>query len=160
MKKKKLGILFLFLQIYVANLWAIGDKTLIVELQEGNKTEFVLSRSPILTFANKVLQIEISGSSNNFEINNVKQFYFDDASTGISPISSSNMKIISQDNNHIVIEGINETDKVHIYSVDGKMMNNRVKVNRNRAEISLTSLPKGIYLINVSNKQTFKIHRK
>ena len=160
MKKKEFGMPFLFLQIYVANLWAIGDKALIVELQEGNKAEFVLSKSPILTFANKVLQIEINGSSNNFELNDVKQFYFDDASTGISPISSTDVRIICQDNNRIVIEGINETDKVQLYSVDGKMMNNRVEVNRSRAEISLTSLPKGIYLINVPNKQTFKIRRK
>ncbi|MBR0047302.1 MAG: T9SS type A sorting domain-containing protein [Bacteroidaceae bacterium] len=160
MKKKKLGMLLLFLQFSVLNLWATSEKALIVELQNGSKTEFLLSGKPELTFANRVLQIAVKGSISSFEIGNVKQFYFDDASTGIESIASNGLRIVSKDDNLIIIEGIDGDDKISLYSLNGEMMSIQPEISGNRAEVPLVSLPQGIYLIKISNKQTFKIYRK
>ena len=160
MKKKKLGMLLLFLQFSVLNLWATSEKALIVELQNGSKTEFLLSGKPELTFANWGLQIAVKGSISSFEIGNVKQFYFDDASTGIESIASNGLRIVSKDDNLIIIEGIDGDDKISLYSLNGEMMSIQPEISGNRAEVPLVSLPQGIYLIKISNKQTFKIYRK
>ena len=160
MKKKKLGMLLLFLQFSVLNLWATSEKALIVELQNGSKTEFLLSGKPELTFANRVLQIAVKGSISSFEIGNVKQFYFDDASTGIESIASNGLRIVSKDDNLIIIEGIDGDDKISLYSLNGEMMSIQPEISGNRAEVPLVSLPQGIYLIKISNKQPFKIYRK
>ncbi len=160
MKKKELGMLLLFLQFSVLNLWATSEKALIVELQNGSKTEFLLSGKPELTFTNQVLQIAVKGSISSFEIGNVKQFYFDDASTGIESISSNGLRIVSKDDNLIIIEGIDGDDKINLYSLNGEMMSSPSEISGNRAEVPLVSLPQGIYLIKISNKQTFKIYRK
>ena len=160
MKKKKLWVLFLLMQLSTVGLWADSGKSLVVELQNDRRATFVLSENPALTFADKVLQIELGGKSDKFEIDNVKQFYFDDVSTGVSPVSARELRIVSRDDNHVVLEGIGESDVVVLYSADGKVVDSQIEISGNRAEIPLASLTRGIYLIKVSNKQTFKIYRK
>lgn len=160
MKQKFFLILFLWMQLFTVSLWAASEKSLVVELQNNRRTTFVLSANPTLTFVNNVLQIEVGGKSNDFEIDNVKHFYFDDVSTDIASVSSEKLRIISKDNNHVVIEGIEENDAVMLYSADGKIVDSQIEILGKKAEVSLTSLARGIYIIKVSNKQTFKIYRK
>lgn len=161
MKKKIIGMTLLFLQLSVVSLWADNDRTLVVEMHNGSSISFVLSKKPVLTFANRMLQIEVEGSLASMEIDNVSQFYFKDAATGnISVQTDGDLRIASQDNNRIVIEGINPTDKVNLYSADGRMMNPQVEYNGTRAEVSLSALPQGIYVIQISNNQPIKINKK
>ena len=160
MKKKKLWVLFLLMQLSTVGLWADSGKSLVVELQNDRRATFVLSENPTLTFADKVLQIEVGSKSNKFEIDNVKQFYFVDVSTGVIPVSSDELRVVSRDDNHVVLEGIGESDVVVLYSADGKVVDSQIEISGNRAEIPLASLTRGIYLNKVSNKQTFKIYRK
>lgn len=160
MKKKKMKLVLLLCWVSIAHIWAAEDKALIVELASGGQTTFVLSAKPTMTFANQALRISVSGTSTSFEIDDVKRFYFDDASTGISVPKASELKITQQSDDVWLIDGLDESDRIRLYAVDGKQHADRITTNGHQATVSLTALPKGIYLINVSNKQTFKIHRK
>ena len=157
MKKRRLCMVCLLLGFSMLNIRAVEQKALVVELQDGSKSLFVLSEKPEMTFANHVLKILMSGKSTDYEIYRVKQFYFDDSTNRISPLMANEFHIVSQSSEKITVEGIGENDQVGLYSVNGMELKNRVSVGKNQADISLARLPKGTYIINVSNKKSFKI---
>lgn len=160
---KKLTLVFLLLSCATIGINASEEKILIVEMQSGDKTTFLLTEKPEMSFSNHVLFIGINGKDTSFEISQVKQFYFEDASSqaGISlPQQDGELHVIYQTNDKLVIDGIGQNDKIRIYSIDGKTFTTDVVTSNGRAEISLSTLNKGTYLINVSNKQVFKIYRK
>lgn len=160
MKMKRFSLACLLLGFSMLSIRAVEEKALIVEQQNGSTTVFLLSEKPEMTFADHVLQIGMNGKTTSFEIEKVQQFYFDNASSGVSPLAANGLRIYSPSNDRIVIEGIDEKEAVSLYSLEGMAFANHVSTRNGVAEISLASLPKGTYLIEVSNKKTFKIVRK
>ena len=142
------------------SIQAAEEKALIVEQQNGSTTVFLLSEKPEMTFADHVLQIGVNGKTTSFEIEKVQQFYFKNISSGVSPLAANGLRIYSPSDDKIVIEGIDEKDAVSLYTIEGVAYANCVSTQNRTAEVSLASLPKGTYLINISNKKTFKIVRK
>lgn len=134
-------------------------KALIVERQNGTKTTFILAEQPELTFADKALHISVSGKSTDFEIGDVKQFYFGDAATDIAAPQADGLRVVCQSDDKIVIEGVGAHAVVQLFALNGTRLTGHASVADGRAEVTLTSLPKGIYLIKI-NQQTFKIYRK
>lgn len=161
MNIKKRLLAELLLLCSVIGVQASDDKTLIVEMLNGQKTAFMLTEKPELTFANHVLNISMNGDLTDFEISSVKQMYFiEELGVGISNSVHSDLKIIRSTNNSVVIEGCTQEMPVQIFSIDGIQHSECVKSVNGRMEITLISLPKGIYIINIANQQTFKIIKK
>ncbi len=63
MKKIKIGLSLLLLLLSSITANAINGKALIVELDNGTKTTFVLSDHPTLTFQNRILKVEVDGKN-------------------------------------------------------------------------------------------------
>lgn len=135
-------------------------KALFIEGTDGSKTAFVLSEKPEVTFVGKVLRVSVNGKNTDFEISGVKQFRFNDAATDIEMLKADDTKIFYQLGDKVIIEGIRANVPVQLYSVSGTLLKGRVSFSDDHAEVSFTSLPKGIYLIKISNQQTIKIYRK
>lgn len=135
-------------------------KALIIENKDGSKTAFVLSEKPEITFADNVLRVNMKGKNVDFEISDVKQFYFNNAATDIAVLKADDAKIVYQSDDRIIIEGINSNAPIQLYAVNGTKIVGRVSTSEDRAEVSIVSLPKGIYLINISNQQTLKFYKK
>lgn len=153
-------LLFFSMTLSIAEMWAAESKSLIVELQNGSQTTFVLSEKPEMTFANHVLTIVMNNKSSDFEISDVKQFYFGEISSDIQQLKVNELKIVYQSDDKVVIEGASESDRIVIYSIKGVMQKAAVSFDGEKAEVSLSSLPKGTYIVNVQNKQSFKIIKK
>lgn len=160
MKKKMICLLFFSMALSMTQMFASENKALIVELQNGSQTTFVLSEKPVLTFANHVLKIVINQKSSDFEISNVKHFYFSDQSSDIQQLKANNVNFVYQSNDKVVIEGVSENDQILIYSAKGIMQKGTVWRNGSDVEVSLSALPVGIYFVSVQNKQTIKIFKK
>jgi hypothetical protein len=160
MKKKMICLLFFSMALSMTPMFASENKALIVELQSGSQTTFFLSEKPVLTFANHVLKIVINQESCDYEISNVKYFYFSDQSSDVQQLKANNVNIVYQSKDKVVIEGVSENDQIQIYSAKGIMQKGIVGRNGNNVEVSLSALPTGVYLISVQNKQTIKIFKK
>ena len=103
----------------------------------------------------------MDGSNTDFEIADVSQLYFAEDVQSIETSTKENsIRITYRSNDKVIVEGLSDSDHVRLYSSEGVKYAERVSVSAGRAEVSLQSLPKGIYLINIKNKQTFKIQRK
>lgn len=158
---KKIAMSFLFLCISAIGAKAMGGKALIVETANGEKTAFVLAQSPIMTFSGKVLKIRVGIEFTSFSFDVVKQYYFADATTGLDIVKGDmDLKITYQGENQLVIEGLDEKEHIAIYDMNGIRSNVSISQAGSRAEISLSALPKGVYIAKIGNKQNFKIHRK
>ena len=160
MKKKMICLLFFSMALSMTQMFASENKALIVELQNGSQTTFVLSEKPVLTFANHVLKIVTNQGSSDYEISNVKQFYFGDQSSDVQQLKANNVNIVYQSKDKVIIEGVSENDQIHIYSVKGIMQKGIVLRNGTVVEVSLSALPAGIYFVSVQNKQTIKLFKK
>ena len=142
-------------------VFAYSNKALIIERQNGMKMTFLLKEKPELSFSNHVLHISVNGKNTEFEINNVNQFYFkEDDESAIEDVKANNIWISYQSDNIVVLEGVKKSDNIRIYSINGLQYPNCVTISENHAKVSLASLPKGAYLINIQNKQTFKVYKK
>lgn len=160
LKRFLLPILFLLL---TPKLCAAEANALIVLKNNGSKLTFVLSKKPELSFANRILQITYAGDKTLIELEEVEQFYFDGLPTDISSPTETGgqeFKISYPAPDLAVVEGLNEKADVRLYSLKGIPYPKNVRMNRNQAEISLSSLPKGIYIININSTQSIKIIRK
>ena len=150
---------FLLFGCLIHNAQADG-KALIVESSNGSKTAFVLSKNPELTFVDKFLRIDMNGKNTDFEISDVRQFYFDEVATDIAELKATEVNVVYLSNDKIVIEGIEPNIPVQLYALNGAQIGGKISVSGNHVEISLFALPKGIYFIKISNQQPFKIYRK
>lgn len=158
---KKSAMLFLLLCISAIDAKAMGGKALIVETTNGEKTAFVLAQSPIVTFSEKVLKIMVENEFTSFSLDVVKQYYFADAATGIDVVKGNiDLRITYQGDNLLVVDGLDEKEHIDIYDMNGIRSNVSISRVGSRAEISLATLSKGVYIAKIGNKQNFKIHRK
>lgn len=160
-KMKYLKLCIIFLLMGLSKMNAQSGKLLVIEKQNGTAMSFILKQKPELSFSNHMLHISLNGNITNLEIGDVKQFYFVDESLSIKENRvNSTFKISYLSNDKVQIEGVSRNDQVHLFSIDGVQYSNCVRILDNSAEISFTPLPKGTYVINISQKQSFKINRK
>ncbi|MFY0714718.1 T9SS type A sorting domain-containing protein [Seonamhaeicola sp. NFXS20] len=89
----------------------------------------------------------LSGLLNGTTVSMVSVF---DASLSNEDIASNKIKIVTKDNTIEVLNNISKYSDYEIYSLDGKQLFN-VKSNSGVNNIDITSLNKGLYLLNLKN---------
>lgn len=135
-------------------------KSLVIEKNNGAKTTFLLSESPELTFANRSLKVTVNGKNTIFLIDDVSQYYFEiTAPNTITPLQTSDLRICYSSSQTLIIDGVNMPAAVSIHAIDGKAYPANVRVANGRAEISISQLPTGIYIISINNQQ-LKFYKK
>lgn len=137
-----------------------ADKQLIIETTDGGKTVFALSNNPEISFNGQTMLLAVGSQSHSYEIANVAQYYFGTIESGIGILKGTRFHIRNIGNDQIVIEGITPKTDVRLYSLNGTQKTCKVVLSSDKATISLTTLPKGIYIISVNQNQIIKIHRK
>ena len=93
----------------------------------------------------------------------VKQFYFKEfdrtaIEENITP--QKVLKITYVDGENVRISGTDANDRINLYTIDGRMIQNRISANAEETIVHIGSLEKGIYIIQVSNKQSFKVVKR
>ena len=134
---------------------------LVIEFIDGTNVSFSLSKKPLLTFADHKLCVSVEGQMSEFELSDVENFHFVEETSGINtPKSDDDITIIWQGDDRVIISGADLSPKVCLYDIEGKYYPNRITVIGNLSEVSLSYLPKGIYLLKINNQRTLKIIRK
>lgn len=157
---KRIIALLCFLLGLIPAMWADTDKSLIVESKDGSTISFLLKDSPVLTFSNRSLWVTTNTKMVSFEIDNVEQYYFELTGTNISTISNpANLRFWYTENGNVVVEGFKQPAQAKLFSVSGIEYTDRVTMSGDRAEVALSSLQKGVYIISVNNQQ-IKVYKK
>ena len=162
--KKRLYSLLLLCSMSMAT-WA-QDMThvLVVEQQDCSITKFSLLNKPVVSIVGSEVQISQNDEGVCFSCNidDVKKYYFitEDA-TAISDAKdeAGEIKVIYTDGQHVVVSGLVDGDILSLYSIDGRKTAD-VKTTDGQAQINLTELANGIYVVSIKNKQSFKIVKR
>ncbi|MBO4754743.1 MAG: hypothetical protein J5543_09125 [Bacteroidales bacterium] len=141
-------------------VWA-KDYLLVIDFTDGTDMTFALSTRPVLTFAEQNLIISAEGQKTEIEMVNVANFHFKEGLSDIrSPRMDEDLAIVWQEDDQIVITNVSPGTIVRLYGIDGTFYPNNINAFDNRQVVSLASLPKGIYLLNINSHRTLKINRK
>ena len=88
------------------------------------------------------------------------QYYFENDASAIGELESVKLRLRYTGSDKVVIEGISADADVRLYSTNGTLINGSVATVNGQVVISLSSLPKGIYIISVNKNQNIKINKK
>lgn len=134
---------------------AAGD-ALNLTMKDGNVHSFLLSTKPVVTMADGKLNVATDDATATYDLFQVSQYAFGDASTSVKGISAAN--VITREGDNVVFHGVS-ADRVVVSSTDGALVGAAVSDTGDDTMVSLSSLPSGIYIIKVAGT-SIKISKK
>lgn len=154
--------------------WATArESVLVVELKNGTSFDYVFYQYPMVFLDGDNLQIKaykldgdkVLGEKQckyDYIVDEVRKFYFKpNTTTDINDIvkdnNDNNIKIEYINNQTIIISGTDATDRINIYTLDGRLVQNGISTTKGKTQLHLNSLNSGIYIIRVSEIVSFKI---
>ena len=141
-------------------MWA-NDYLMVIDFTDGSEVSIGLSKHPMLTFADQRLCVSVEGEMSEYELADVVNFHFTEAPASIHALrEEEDFRMIWQSDDLIVVFHASPEARVLLYGVDGTFYPNRINAQGNRYEISLSDLPRGIYLLNINSNRTLRINRK
>ena len=154
---KKILRVFLLLMAIVAPATMSAQTYLHLDLADGHKYDCKLADSPVIKFADSRLVITVSESATEFEIANVKKFYFNESPTGISQAAAAALQFDYADGRVLRVSGT-DAAAVQLYDVAGRVVATQT-VENGAAAVSVQTLPAGVYVLKVGT-QSVKITKK
>lgn len=158
--------MFAFLACTTLSAWCQGEyTTLVVEMNDGLSVNYILSQKPQISMGDQI--VRITTGDNGMEVTypdaHVKCFTFrafDPVKIEETELSEKVLKVKYVDGQSVVISGTETVDCITFYALNGQQMQSGISTADGETTIDITSLPKGVYIINVSNKQSFKILKR
>ena len=156
--KKKLLMLVVLLgcSLYA---FAGNSTTLTIHFKNGTTTDIMLYTRPQVFFEGEQIVIKSPVATLSYPSNEVVRFTYmkDGIPVGIS--SPDNDGAFKQSNNQIIFNKGVKIENIQLFSEDGKCLTPVISNANGRCAMSLSSLPAGVYILNV-NGQTSKILKK
>lgn len=137
--------------------------TLVVETQSGTTLEVSLREKPQVHVTDKEFVITCGSEVTGYVHDEVRKFYFKpyDPKTAVeAPVAANTIRIAWLDESKVTVSGISETDKVRMYTLDGRSVVAETLVSEEVITVSLGGLAPGTYILNIDNKQSFKLLKR
>lgn len=137
--------------------------TLVVETKSGTTLEVSLQKSPNVFVSNKEFTIVCGDEVTGYVHDEVRKFYFKpyDSKTGIEvPVAANTIRIAWLDESKVIISGISEVGKVRLYTLDGRSVAADTSTSGEVTTISLDGLVPDTYILNIDDKQSFKLLKR
>jgi len=166
--RKKL-LLFMLSVSTTFTAWSQEEyTTLVVEMNDGTSVNYMLSQKPKISLKQNDVVIDFNmnndyGLSATYGQSDVKTFYFkefDPVSIKDNELLQNDLRVTHLDGQTVRISGTEKNDHVAIYTLDGRIMQSNITFADNETVINIAALEKGIYIIKVSDKQTFKVLKR
>jgi len=164
--KTKTFLTLLLLCMMTVGTWAEEQGLLFVHLKDGSKVQFVLPvQKPVVSFTRGMMKVSFqeNGSENyvSFERDQVDNLMVGTTDvTAIEDVKSDEGQRISFDLTSagvVRVSGLQPSDHLQVFSLDGKSINAAVSRNDGEAIVDLTQKPRGIYIVSVNQRFTFKL---
>lgn len=160
MKNHKLfaGVLWLLLAAAVAQPVSADDYNYLTLQYEGVQQSVVLSTLKKITFSGGKMQVATANETLSYDLNTMEKMFFSATATAVTTPSASRTELAydrATQTVHVGEAGKGAT--LNVYFVNGSLAL-RAPVAAEGATVSLSALPKGLYVIKL-NGQTLKIMR-
>jgi hypothetical protein len=155
---KKLKFLFTMLVLLVTtSASAEGMKYVVFDLRDGTQTVIALQDKPIITCQSGELKVTVAGEEKvSASLGDVAKYYFSDTPSGIFEMTEEKPRI---EMGHLYVTRAKAGESVRVYTSDGRMVGSyRISADGN-ADIDLTTLGKGLYIVKTA-KASIKILNK
>ena len=170
---KSILILVVLSFLAVADAIAAGGITLFLLLKDGKSETYSLVEKPVLTFAGDSLLIQSATVTTAvpYGYSKVDKIYFDvvtpddtpseggEVPTDIEKALENASYSFAYDGKTVQISGAGDYPVVAVYGLNGMKVEAPSQVSSQQVLISLSALPKGIYVIRVNNR-SFKIVKR
>jgi hypothetical protein len=140
--------LSLLLLIVGTNLYAQYDY-LTLRAKNGHEKSVKISKQTLITFSNGLMQTNTDGETAEFQLSDIKSFFFASTPTAINAVTTDGKQAMLT-REGIVVTAPAQT-KVSVATLDGRSLISFVK-QRNGMESRALSLPKGVYIVRVGDK--------
>jgi hypothetical protein len=164
--KTKTILTLLLLWTVTVGTWAEEPSKLFVHLKDGSKVEFVLPvQKPMVSFTRGIMKVayQENGSENyvSFERDQVDNLTVGTTDvTAIEDLKSDEGQRISFNLTSagvVHVSGLQSSDRLQVFSIDGKNISTAVSRNDSEATVDLTQKPRGIYIVSVNQRFSFKL---
>lgn len=161
---RKITLFLLFFLATKLCAWAQCEySTLVVETKSGKKFEFWLYEKPHVKVDNTEITFTCGEKVTGYVYDEVSKMYFlpYDATTGIeTPVSEDVIRVVYVDQSEIVVSGVEQTDEVRLYTLDGHRVMAVAAEADSTLTVSVEALEPGTYILNIGNKQSFKFLKR
>ena len=163
---KKL-LLLLFVCVTALNVSARSTEettTLVLSLTDGTEYRFdIPAKDPSIKFAKGVVNVYcyVAGeepTTLTIERDQLKNIYFEEKGTAIQTptISGNAVTFRLLQPGTIAVNGLSAGDQVQVVGIDGRSVMNARAAEGGQAVVDLSSRTRGIYVISVNKRFTFK----
>ena len=152
---KKLKFLFTMLVLMVtASASAEGMQYVVFDLRDGTQTVIALQDKPVITCQGGELKVTVAGEEKvSVSLGDVAKYYFSDTPLSIFEMADEKPRI---EMGHLYVTRAKAGESVRVYTTDGRMVGSyRISADGN-ADIDLTTLGKGLYIVKTA-KASIKI---
>ncbi len=150
-----LALLFLPASLRAAD----GNGQLLVLTQaDGNVSKFALADNPVITYSGSDIIVTCGENILQTSMANIQSVTFDKGnSTDIRELDGKEVTP-SFSFNKASFEGLQTGARVMVFTIDGKMVSTMEADAEGKAQIDMSSLPTGVYILRTPNK-SFKIKK-
>ena len=152
---KTLKFLFTMLVLMTtASASAEGMQYVVFDLKDGTQTVIALQDKPVITCQGGELKVTVAGQEKvSAPLGDVAKYYFSDTPSDIFEMAEEKPRI---EMGHLYIARAKAGDFIRVYTTDGRMAGTYRIAENGSADIDLTTLGKGLYIVKTS-KTSIKI---
>ena len=137
----------------------MASNELVIHFHSGSTQRFVLlDEEPVITFADDNIIVKTTTSEVTYTMEEVNFFDYENSTpTAIGTVGDSDGMLVTGD--RIVFNGLPAGSKIQVYATRGQLYLTATADANGHAELSLTTLPVGVYIVKAHQIST-KITKK
>ena len=164
--KTKPFLTLLLLWTMIVGAMAEERSTLFVHLKDGTIVQFTLPvQKPVVSFTRGMMKVAFQENGDedyvSFERDQVENLTIGTTdATAIEDVKSDECQRISFNLTSagvVRVGGLQPSDRLQVFSIDGKSVSAVMSRNDGEATVDLTQQPRGIYIVSVNQRFSFKL---
>lgn len=154
----KYKLLLLLFALFTTQLWAA---TCVVVTTSEDEAEFFFSDNPTFTYDGQTVKLKTQKVEIEYTPQNIQKVWIDDReNTGIKVATANANKVsFSINDNSLTIHGCNPNENVQMFTTNGYIVSMSKSSDNGLAELHISNLQKGIYLVK-TEETTVKFIKK
>lgn len=155
-------ILHIFLLLFVVSIAVRAEgspNTLVIKLRSGETVEYLLSAQPKLTFSGAQLVVKSDAYEAAYDLAQLDRYYFIRTVTDGIDATQDVQGVLSQSGDRLSFSGLLSGTVVAVYSTTGAAVSSVKAGDDGRATLSLSGMPRGVYVVKYGNVST-KIQKR
>ena len=140
----------LLILLFIATLSTYADNArVVIKQKSGNETILELATNPVITFSGEDMVVKTNLTTISIPLGDIDNYTAYDGTTDIRSLSDDPQYV----NGHVIFSGLAQGAEARVYTIDGRFVSRQPADASGRVDISLDSLPKGVYVISTPNSK-------